>query len=205
MSRLAIIGTGGHARECIEAARAVGHEIVGLLDEDSARWNTKVLGITVSDGGLSAATGFDGDVEWLIAVGDNRARSNIATRLPNLSFATLIHPFSWISPSASIAPGAMIFAGCVVQSGVSVGQHAIMNTSSSLSHDCVAGDFCHVAVGVHLAGNVTVGQGAIIGAGVTARPGVMVGNWATIGAGSALVSDIPDGATAYGDANAVPR
>lgn len=204
MKRLAIVGTGGHARECIEAARASGREVVCLLDEDPGRWDTRVLDVPVARQGLSAIHQLD-DVELLIAVGDNRARSRMAGDLKDVEFGKVIHPFSWVSPTSEVGPGAMIFAGCVIQTGCRVGRHAILNTSASLSHDCVTGDFSHVAVGAHLAGNVSVGKGALLGAGVSARPGVSVGDWATVGAGSAIVSDIPDNAVAVGAANARAR
>lgn len=205
MGRLAIIGTGGHARECIEAARAAGYAVTCLLDENEDRWGQQVLDAPVAPGGLRAIRELDSDIELLVAVGDNRARQRIAGDLPDAAFATLIHPFSWISPSAVIGEGAMIFAGCVVQAECRVGRHAILNTSASLSHDCTVGDFSHVAVGAHLPGNVNVGAGTLIGAGATARPGVSVGAWATVGAGSAIVSDIPDGAVAFGSGNARAR
>lgn len=205
MRPLAIIGTGGHARECIEAARAAGREVGCLLDEDPTQWGTMVHDVRVAEGGLSAIAALSKDVELLIAVGDNQARARIASQLSGLTFATLVHPFSWVSPTARISDGAMIFAGCVIQSGATVGQHGILNTSASLSHDCAMGDFSHVAVGAHLAGNVTVGEGALIGAGVAARPGVSIGSWATVGAGSAVVADVPDGKVVYGNANARPQ
>ena len=205
MSRIAIIGTGGHARECLEAARAAGREIACFLDEDESRWGETLLDVSVASGGLEAIRALDSGDELLIAVGDNRARARIASELAGARVATLVHPFSSVSGSAEISAGAMIFAGCVIQTACRVGRHAILNTSASLSHDCSIGDFSHVAVGSHLAGNVSVGEGALIGAGVSARPGVSVGDWAVVGAGSAIVSDIPGNVTAYGEAHARSR
>lgn len=205
MGRLAIIGTGGHARECIEAARASGWEITCLLDENEQRWGTSVSEVSVARGGLEAVRELDSGVKLLVGVGDNRARARIAKELADAAFATVIHPFSWVSPTAEISAGAMIYAGCVVQTGCHVGRQAILNTSASLSHDCSAGDFSHVAVGAHMAGNVIIGEGALVGAGCAARPGVAIGDWAIVGAGSAIVADIPDGATAFGNGNARVR
>ncbi|WP_417516768.1 acetyltransferase [Minwuia sp.] len=205
MGQIAIIGTGGHGRECIEAARAGGIDVVCLIDENASLWGSRVLDVEVARDGLNAISRLSGDVDLLVAVGDNAARKRIVADLTGRSFATLIHPFSWISPTARIGEGAMIFAGCVVQNGAQVGRHGILNTGATLSHDCATGDFSHVAVGARLAGNVTIGAGALIGAGVAARPGASVGDWATVGAGAVVIDDVPAGATAFGQGRAVPR
>ncbi|MDF1721855.1 MAG: acetyltransferase [Minwuia sp.] len=193
---LLIVGTGGHARECIEASEAAGRKVCGLLDHDQARWDGAILGIPVLRG--EPETHDPDGTEWIIAVGDNAARSRIVATLGGRTFATLIHPFSWISPSADIAPGCMIFAGCVVQTGVHLGRHSIINTGATVSHDCGIGDVSHVAVGAHLAGNVTLGARVLFGAGAVARPGVTIGDDATVGAGAAVVSDVAAGARVVG-------
>jgi len=198
MRKLAVIGSGGHARETIEAAQAAGFAIQCLLDDAKANWGRDVLGLPVLPGGLAAVSDLGEDVELVVAIGDNRARARIAGALKGRRFATIIHPFSWISPTARIGVGAMIFAGVVVQTEAIVGDHAILNTGATISHDVVADDCCHVAVGAHMAGNVHVGEGAKIGAGAAARPGARIGNWATVGAGAVVIQDIPDGMTAFG-------
>ncbi|WP_416900129.1 MAG: acetyltransferase [Minwuia sp.] len=202
---IAIVGSGSHARECIEAARAAGLGVDCLIDEDEARWGEERLGVEVARGGLDAVTGLDSATGLILAIGDNARRKAAAEKLAGARFARLVHPFSWISPSATIGEGAMIFAGCVVQTEARLGRHVILNTGATVSHDGEVGDFCHVAVGANLAGNVHVGEGGFLGAGVVARPGARIGAWATVGAGSSVIRDVPGGTTAFGDANARPR
>jgi acetyltransferase EpsM len=74
----------------------------------------------------------------------------------------------------------------------------ILNTSCSVDHDCVVEDFAHLAPGVRLAGNVHVGEGALLGVGSCVIPGVRIGRWATVGAGAAVIEDVPDYATVVG-------
>ncbi|WP_281018546.1 MULTISPECIES: acetyltransferase [unclassified Minwuia] len=200
---LLIIGTGGHARECVEAAQAAGRQVAGLLDQDSTMWGKTLPGVPVLAG--DPAEHRSRDAEWLVAVGDNDARARLATALDGCAFATLIHPFSWVSPSAVINDGCMIFAGTVLQTGVRLGRHVIINTGATVSHDCQVGDCSHVAVGAHLAGNVGIGARVLFGAGAVARPGVAVGDGATIGAGAVVVQDVAAGVTAVGGGVARPR
>lgn len=193
---LLIVGTGGHARECLEAALAGGRAVAGLLDQDQSRWGQSILGVPVL--ATDPVTHDPDGVEWIVAIGDNAARARISAALAGRTFATLIHPFSWVSPSAQVAPGCMIFAGCVIQTGVDLGRHCIINTGATVSHDCRIGDFSHVAVGAHLAGNVTLGTHVLFGAGAVARPGATVGDGATVGAGAVVVRHVEAGATVVG-------
>jgi len=200
---LLIVGTGGHARECIEAAQAAGRRIKGLLDQDSVAWGKTLLGVPVLSGDPTEHKA--ADTEWLIAVGDNGARARLAAALDGCAFATLVHPFSWVSPSAVTGDGCMIFAGTVLQTGVRLGRHVIINTGATVSHDCQVGDCSHIAVGAHLAGNVGIGARVLFSAGAVARPGATVGDGATIGAGAVVIQDIAAGVTAVGDGVAKPR
>lgn len=200
---LLIVGTGGHARECVETAQAAGRRVTGLLDQDRAAWGKTMLGVPVLSG--EPAEHRSADAEWLIAVGDNDARARLAAGLDGCAFATLVHPFSWVSPSAVTGDGSMIFAGTVLQTGVRLGRHVIINTGATVSHDCRIGDCSHIAVGAHLAGNVGIGARVLFGAGAVARPGATVGDGATIGAGAVVVQDIAAGVTAVGSGVARPH
>ena len=79
-----------------------------------------------------------------------------------------------------------------------VGVHAIVNTSASVDHECVLGDYSQVTPGVHLGGNVTIGEGAFLGVGAAAIPGVTIGAWSIVGAGAVVVSDLPERILAVG-------
>lgn len=205
MHQIAIIGAGGHAKECLETARAMGLDVVCLFDDDRNRWGTDILGVEVRQGGLAAVEALDRNTALIIGIGDNAVRREVDARYGHRPFATLVHPFSWVSPSAELWPGAVVFAGAVVQADARLGRHSILNTGASVSHDVSVDDFAHVAVGARLAGGVSVGEGALIGAGVVARPGANVGEWATVGAGAAVIGDIAAGTVAYGEGVARPR
>jgi acetyltransferase EpsM len=52
--------------------------------------------------------------------------------------------------------------------------------------------------GVHISGNVSIGEGSMIGTGAVILPNVNVGKWCRIGAGAVVTRDVPDGKTFVG-------
>lgn len=65
-------------------------------------------------------------------------------------------------------------AGAVINPGVGIGKGCIINTCSSVDHDCDVGGYVHIAVGSHLCGTVSVGDGTWIGAGATVSNNVFI-------------------------------
>jgi sugar O-acyltransferase (sialic acid O-acetyltransferase NeuD family) len=195
-----VIGAGGHAKVVIDSLRAEGrYDVEGVLDDDPGRRGGEVLGVRVlgdtSDEALRAL-----DVRLaVIAVGSNRARREVATRLSGrVAWLTVVHPRAYVAPSAVVGAGSVIFAGAMVQPEARLGEHVIVNTMASVDHDGEVADFVHLAPGVRLAGGVRVGEGAFVGVGSSVLPGRCVGAWATVGAGAVVTRDVPDGATVVG-------
>ena len=74
----------------------------------------------------------------------------------------------------------------------------ILNSGSTVDHDCIIEDGAHVSPGTNLAGGVRVGECAWVGIGAAVREGVSIGSNAIVGAGAAVVDDVPDGAVVGG-------
>jgi acetyltransferase EpsM len=77
--------------------------------------------------------------------------------------------------------------------------HAILNTGSSVDHDCVIEDFAHVAPNAVICGGVHVGKGTLVGAGATIIPSIRIGKNCVIGAGAVVVNDVEDNSTVVGN------
>jgi sugar O-acyltransferase (sialic acid O-acetyltransferase NeuD family) len=92
----------------------------------------------------------------------------------------------------------MILHGVIIQAQSVIGDHVIINTGARVDHDCLVSSYVHLAPGVILCGNVTVGEGAFIGAGATVIPGKKIGAWSTVGAGAVVTKDVPDYAVVVG-------
>ena len=188
---LVVIGAGGHAKVVIDTARALGREVVAVLDDSPNRFGTVWNGRRIEGPILDTLKRY-GDCEVVIAIGDNRTRATLASKIAN-PFATLVHPFAWSSPEAEIGPGTVVFAGVVVQAAASVGSHGILNTGCSVDHDSKLGDFVHVAPGARLAGGVRMEEGAMVGIGAVVIQGRALGAWCVVGAGAAVVRDVDPG------------
>jgi sugar O-acyltransferase (sialic acid O-acetyltransferase NeuD family) len=196
-----VVGAGGHAAVVVATIQAAGESIRVVLDDNPRAWGSDVLGVPVT--GPVVAAAIRAGAVAVLAVGSNRARRDLARRLP-LAWGVAIHPSAIIHSSVEIGEGTVIFAGAIVQPRTRIGRHAIVNTAASVDHDGLLEDFVHIAPGARLSGNVTVREGALMGVGSAAIPGTTVGAWAIVGGGGAVVSDVPPGATALG-VPALPR
>ena len=179
MTDVIIIGAGGHGKVVADIVRARGDKILGFLD-DSAQG---ALG-KISDYGKFYC------VEFVVAIGDNRARKQIAGMLENVKWYTPIHPTAIISPSAVIGEGTVVMPGAVINADAKVGRHCIINTTAVVEHDCKIGDFCHISVGAKLGGTVRTGEGTMIGIGAAVRNNTEICKWCTVGAGAVVVKPI---------------
>ena len=78
----------------------------------------------------------------------------------------------------------------MVNSGTVAGGLCILNTNSTVEHDCRLGDNVHVAPGATVSGGVTIADDCMIGAGSTIIQGVTVCPSCLIGAGSIVIKDL---------------
>lgn len=190
---LIIIGAGGHGRVVADSAYASGKNVAGFLDPSKPK-GARINGIAVlGDGTINDPYSNFPDHSFFIGLGDGPARWQQfnALKIAKLPVPHIIHPFSYISPSATIGSGALVAAGVVVQANAKIGEAVILNTGSRIDHDCKIGNGAMIAPGSTLCGNVEIGAHAFIGAGAVITPGVTIGDNAFIGAGSVVVENIP--------------
>lgn len=186
-----IYGGGGHGKVILDCLRQQDFDVVAIVDERGGEPLDGVPRIRQAD------IAFPKTVRTVIAIGDNRSRQKIALQT-TYPFESVIHSSAIISPSARIREGTMVLHGAIIQTHTIIGTHVIVNTGAQIDHDCVIGDFAHIAPGSVLCGTVTVGEGALIGAGAVVTPGRKIGEWATVGAGAVVIHDVPAGATVAG-------
>ncbi|MBL1274653.1 MAG: hypothetical protein COB30_001045 [Ectothiorhodospiraceae bacterium] len=73
-----------------------------------------------------------------------------------------------------------------------------MNTAATLDHDNCLGVGVHISPGVHLAGNVGIGDRSWVGIGASVIQGCDIGHDVIVGAGAVVTKDIIDGLTVVG-------
>lgn len=189
--KVCVLGAGGHSAVVVATGQALGHEMV-VFDDDPTRAGEDLLGAPL----LGPISAFPGGAA-VIGIGDNRTREHLSRDI-KADWVSLIHPRADVHASVRVGPGTVVFSGVVVQPRSSLGAHTIVNTSSSVDHDCVVESFAHVGPGVHLCGGVSVGHRALLGVGSCAIPGVSIGADCQVGAGAVVVSDVPATVTAVG-------
>src|SRR5690606_29904903 len=197
---MVLIGYSGHGYVACSIIQAMGKAITGYCDMEPKTMNPfqlKYLGRETDPDAIKImlASG------CFIAVGDNGLRQKIASGLEKESilFQNIIHPSAIVTLELAPAQGIMVAPHVVIHPLSSIGRGVICNTASVIEHDCVIGEFAHIAPGAILCGNVEIGIHSFVGAGSVIRPGIKVGKDVIIGAGSVVVKDIPDGSRVMGN------
>src|SRR5688500_18187488 len=112
---------------------------------------------------------------------------------------TVVHPFSWISPSARIGAGTVVFGGGVVNADTEVGESCILNTDCSVDHEGSIGSHSHWGAGARVAGAVRSVQRTRMGSGSECIPGIVIVSAVSVGAGSIVVRDLTEKSRAFGN------
>jgi sugar O-acyltransferase (sialic acid O-acetyltransferase NeuD family) len=189
-----LIGASGHAKVVLEILEVGAHEIGSLCDA-----NPSIISLLDYKVVSKLPEDFNTDNDSLIiSIGNNSIRKRIANEHSN-NYTVAIHPRANISKRAVISEGTVVMSGVCVNSETRIGMHCIINTNSSIDHDCSLENFVHVSPNAVLAGNVFVGEGTHIGIGASIIQGIKIGKWATIGAGAVIVKDVPDYAVVVGN------
>ena len=200
MSKLLILGAGGHGKVVADAAKSMAAwNEIAFLDDEFGNLN-KCLDYRVV-AKLDDFNDFISDYDdFIVAIGNNQRRIHYLERLLSSKFnvPVVIHPSSIVSSSSRIQPGTVVVAGSIINPDVDIGYGCIINTGTTIDHDCVIDDGVHLSPGVNLGGNVKVGKNTWIGIGATVKNNVEIGSDVIIGAGSVVLDNIVDSSKAVG-------
>ncbi len=198
MNRLIIIGASGHGKVCADIAGRMGYENIVFLDDN--RELSVCAGCRVVGTKEDFHKYLDISTSFFVAIGSPQIRQKITEEIERARgrIATLIHPNAVVSRDVEIGDGTVIMAGVIVNPGVVIGKAGIINTASSVDHDCHLKDYVHVSVGAHLAGTVNVGERTWIGAGAVISNNINICSDCIIGAGAVAVRNIEKAGTYIG-------
>ena len=167
MPRIIIIGNSGAARECYWILQDVRGSAPGLadyyhfggfLDWQGYAGDLKELGVmhigTTTDHAICP------DDLFIIGVGKPALRRDIfiAMKKRGARFMNLIHPWSYVCPSASMGEGNIIQRGCCLYVNDTLGDANYLNGAVNLAHDAVAGDFNFFGPYALALGGATIGS-----------------------------------------------
>ena len=157
-SALIIIGAGGHAVSVANVAISAGYSVISFVDDNKVGQQIMEIPVISEEVSKSGSSQYN----YAIAIGDNAKRKRVykefISDLPNANFPSLIHKSSVIGINSQIEEGVVIMPNSNIGPNSKVGRCCIINTSSSIDHDCVVSDFASLAPGVITGGNVKVGE-----------------------------------------------
>ena len=195
MDKIILVGSGGHARACIDVIEQEGQfKVAGLVD--------KANSIALTNIGYPII-GVDNNLETLrkkyayalVTVGqiknpETRIKIYKMLKAHDYQLPIVISPSAYVSKHAEICEGTIIMHSAIVNSGARIGSNCIINNLTLIEHDVKIGNHCHIATGAILNGEVQVGEGTLIGSGVVTKQCISIGNNSVIGAGMVLKYDI---------------
>ncbi len=196
--KIVIIGIGGHAISVTNVAISCGMSIIAYVDDNKA--DMRILGIPVITK-QQCLTAYP-NANFAIAIGDNSVRERVYNEylleFPNSSFPTLIHRSSVIGVGTVIGNGTVVMPLSHIGPNSSVGDFCILNTKSSIDHNCSMKSFSSLAPGVVCGGNVKVGLRSAVSIGAVVKHGIVLGDDVVVGANSYVNKLIEDNVVAYG-------
>jgi sugar O-acyltransferase (sialic acid O-acetyltransferase NeuD family) len=195
--RTLIAGAGALGRELAQWMRAaLPGASIAFLDDGVDKTQTQLAAMGVV-GTIARESVMPGDTV-LVAVADPAAREAIWRKLEGTLAPPYIDPTA-ITNGNDIGAGSILLPHTLLSDEAALGFSVVLNTYSSIGHDCYVGDFCTLASYVCLSGRVRLGKRVNVGSHAQVLPGVTVGDDAVIGAGAVVVKDVPAGMTVFGN------
>jgi sugar O-acyltransferase (sialic acid O-acetyltransferase NeuD family) len=196
---IVVYGGGGHGITLIDALRAIGtYDVAGVIDGTLAP-GSSVLGVAVLGGpdvlGDVRAGGIELAVNAVGSLRDLGRRAAIFDELTGAGFRcpTVTHPSAVVDASAEVDDGVHVLAHAYVGAAAAVGFGSVVNTGAVVSHGCRIGACVNISPGALLAGDVTIGDRALVGMGANVNIGLGIGAGARVGNGAIVKADVPEG------------
>lgn len=195
--KLLILGGGRGAVQTIDALhRSDSYEIVGILDDNQALFESEVLGYNVlgpismvkklwEEGSFEQAIiSFSTDIE-------SRANLYYSLKEQGIPFANVVDNNVSIHSNVQIGEGNLIMSFCRLGSFSRLGCNNFLSAYVNIEHHCRVGDCCTFGPGVFLSSRVDIGDRVKFGTGIFIEPGICIGEDTIIASGSVITSDIP--------------
>lgn len=200
MSRLVLIGAGGHSRAAIETAETMRrYNEIEIIDHKNISCSSeRILGYNVNKAG-DWLSSLDIEAEYFVSIGDATERKRVQKILESnrVRLATLCHETALVHNSSQVGSGVFIGAFAHIGPECRVGEGCIVNTHANIEHETIVGPFSHCAPSSLICGRCTIGHRVILGAGSKVIDGISVADEVTVGAGAVIIRDILQAKAVY--------
>jgi len=193
MNKILIIGSGGHAKVCIDLIEETPQfEIIGIVSPDLSKefCSYPILGDDNDLKDLKQNTD-----HALIGIGQIRnpnSRILVFNKLKEFGFnlPTIVSQSSFISPKSKLGEGSVVLRNCIVNRDAKIGSNSIINNKALIEHDVTIGDNCHISTGALVNGGVEIGNNCFVGSGSVIKQGIIIKDDSFIQANSFIGTDI---------------
>ncbi len=192
IKKIAIIGGGGFAKEVIEVAEMLGHQIYGIFANKKSNIAYQYKGYL--DELLAQKDNFDGVI---IAIGAINKEGMLARKMiinfltkHNIPAISLVSPQAFVSVSAKIGDGVYIAHSVIISTDSRVGNHCIFNHQADIGHDVIISTNCSIAPQVFIGGNCVIKDNVMIGVASTLMQGIEIGEFSVIGMKSLVIKSL---------------
>jgi sugar O-acyltransferase (sialic acid O-acetyltransferase NeuD family) len=191
-----MIGAGGHARVLLDILNMNDHvQVLGILDTNPDMFGKKILDIEILGDDSELKHFPPAKVQLVNGIGSihlPQKRCHIFKKMKaqGYDFFSVLHPQTYIARDVILQEGVQVMAGSVIQTGSQIGDNVIVNTRTAIDHDCMIHPHVHLAPGVTLSGNVTVGELSHVGTGAIIMQGIQVGENSLVGVGAVVIRDV---------------
>lgn len=198
-----IFGAGTYGEVYLHYLRDAGVDVVGFLDDDSAKHGSRVLDVPVLGGSDYLAGALDAGVAQVFCpVGNNavRLRVNRQARAMGLVTPNFVHRSAMVDSQLAADAGIYVFPGSVIMPFVDIRPDVMISMGVKVAHHTTLEDGVFLSTGVSVGASICLRERAYVGMSATLVTGKCrsVGAGAMIGAGAVVVSDVPDDAVFAG-------
>lgn len=205
MKKIAILGTGGFARELTTLIQDINafsptYDIIGFVDGSLPK-DTLVNGYPVI-GNDDEINNVSEELGLVLAFGDPKLKKRVKTKFTNplLFFPPLIHPSVMIGDRrfVEIGEGCIICAGCILTTNIRIKDFVTLNLQCTVGHDTTINEYSSFMPTCNISGEVNVGEGVYCGTGVKIINLTSIGDYTIVGAGAVIAKSLPARCTAVG-------
>ena len=202
--KIVIFGSSGHAKVIVDIIESNNNfELIGFIDklipQETIVLNYKVIGDESILPKLMNKYKFN---KGVVGIGDNFVRSKVVDVVkkiaPDFQFINCIHNSAKLSNYCKFGVGNVVMPGVSINASTIISDHCILNTNSSLDHDCHLESFSCLAPNSVVGGNCSISQFSYVGIGASVFQGVSIGKNCIVGGGSVLDKDAISNSVYYG-------
>jgi len=191
MSKIAIVGGGGLAKEIIEVIEMIGDEVYGIF---AIKNSLDYPYFGYLDELNQHKNNFDGVILAVGAVNKQGVenRKNIIDFIykNNIPLASVISPLSTISKNVKIGKGVYIGHNVLISVDSKINNNVSINHNAIIGHDVIIEENVSISPQVFIGGGVKIENDVMIGVASTIRQGVKIGKNSIIGMGSLVIKNI---------------